>query len=374
MDKQWWSLPGTRRFLDRVVREVRNGRNVIVRVPDGTPRVRHALEEELRKHESLRFRHIAATDIDQPLAIALFSALRCRRGPDELATAATLASNLPDGDVIFVDGITCTSWPAWADFAHQYQHGCNARPEQRRAVFCFLVPGILAEEPREDVTLVVRECHDCFTRLDAMLLVEQLLPEDRSTRTVRQLAVSVAAELAGSDVHLAEALAKRGTSFIHDPLQVVASIANQMPWSTDEIKHRPRCCAWIESYDGRSRLRSTALHIASDIDSLRHRLWHGQIRVLYPFIEEQRLRFLSEVRDWLTLPVQTTFGVVDKAVDLEIGPMVYVLRNSRVPRPLWDALNVLNELRRDLAHMNPVNPSLLKNAAFVSMCRDSDDC
>lgn len=373
IEKHWWSLPGTRRFLDLLIHEVRAGRNLIVRAPDGTPGMRNAIEELLRRHDSLRFRHVAATEVEQPLAISLFSALRCRREPDELATANVLASHLPDGDVIFVDGITSLTWPAWADFAHEYQHGCNARPEHRRAVFCFLVPGIIAEEPREDVTLVVRECHNCFTRLDAMLFVEQLLPQDASTRTVRHLTVSVAAELAGTDVPLAAALATRGMSLIHDPLQVVASIASKMPWNADELTIRPRCCDWIESYDGRTRLRSTALHIARDIDALRHRLWHGQIRVLYPFIEEQRLRFLDQVRDWLTLPVQTTFGVIEKAIDLEIGPMVYVLRNSRIPRNVWDSLVVLNELRRDLAHMSPVNPSLLKNAAFVGMCRDTDD-
>lgn len=372
MDLRWWSLPGPRSFRDRVLSDLRDGKNVVVRLPEGTPDMRRFLEEGVLRYDSLRFRHVDASEIHGVIPLALFSTLRCSRGIDELQTAATLAANLPDGDVVFVNGIDADAWPAWAAFATQYQHGCNARPEHRRAMFCFAVSGPLNEEPKDDATLSVRECRECFSRLDAMLLIDQLLPGDRSNRTLRQVAVSVAAELAGTDADLALALARAGTDLVQDPIRIVSDVAARMSWRNADLTIDRRCCGWSESYDGVQRVRSTAASLRNDLATLRRRVWHGQIRILYPFIEEQRLRHIDRVSDWLTLPVQTTFGVVEHAIDLEIGPMVYVLRNTRLPKPTWDSLVLLNDLRRDLAHLSPVNPALLKSAPFVGMCRDAE--
>lgn len=368
MDDVWWSLPGPTRFFERIARDVGEGRNVVVRLADNLPDARKALEGHLRRSDHLRVRRFDATEIAGSPSAALFTSLRCPRGADELETPQTLAANLPQGDVVIVHGIEQPAWPFWRVFIDEYQHACNGRPENRRAVFCLLTRGPLDTEPRDDATLVIREFTHDFSLLDGMLLFDQLLPEDPGRQFLRRLTVSIAAELAGTDALTTRNILDEGLNVVRDPLAPVRKAARRDRWNGVQLDSRPRCCGWWEQFDHRCRPTSAALVARGDADAVVRRIWHGQIRVLYPFIEEQRLNLLPEVENYLPLPVKTTFGVVERAIDLELGPMTYVLRHTRLPQRVWDRLVTLKDLRHDLAHMKPVAGDVLKSPVFTSIC------
>jgi hypothetical protein len=92
---------------------------------------------------------------------------------------------------------------------------------------------------------------------------------------------------------------------------------------------------------------------------------------LYPFIEEQRVRLAPEVDRLIRFPVQTTFGTVDRALDLEIGQLVYFLRGRRVPNQTWDQLITLRNMRHHLAHLRPVPHRDLLSPEFPRLVRPS---
>ena len=76
--------------------------------------------------------------------------------------------------------------------------------------------------------------------------------------------------------------------------------------------------------------------------------------VLYPFIEEQRGKIVPQVRSYVRLPVETTYGRVDDPEDLEVGQLLYFLRGKKIEARLWRLLSILTEMRHALAHLEPV--------------------
>jgi hypothetical protein len=87
---------------------------------------------------------------------------------------------------------------------------------------------------------------------------------------------------------------------------------------------------------------------------VKRRVWRGQVAVLYPFIEEQRVKIVPQVRGYLRLPVETTYGRVDDPEDLEVGQLLYFLRGKNIHARLWRLLSILTDMRHALAHLEPV--------------------
>ena len=96
-----------------------------------------------------------------------------------------------------------------------------------------------------------------------------------------------------------------------------------------------------------------------DLDEIQHRIWRGQVTVLFAFVEEMRRRILPRVRSYLRLPVETTYGIVSDADDLEVGQLLYFLRGMRLPNKLWGQLKLLTDIRHSLAHLQPVSHETL---------------
>jgi hypothetical protein len=170
----------------------------------------------------------------------------------------------------------------------------------------------------------------------------------------RQLTLAVACELAGTDAALARALAELELRELLQPTEFLRAEAGRRGW--DAARAHRRC--WedglLDAVDGGEVVHAAALAVCGDDAELRRRVWRAEIRVLYPFIEELRLRLLSRLRPYLRLPVETTYGLVDDVYDLELGQLVHFLRGRNLPRELWRLLNVLAGMRHALAHLRPV--------------------
>ena len=62
------------------------------------------------------------------------------------------------------------------------------------------------------------------------------------------------------------------------------------------------------------------------VDGIERRLWHAQVTVLFPLIEEHRLRLVARLRPHLRVPFETPFGVITDPRDLEIGHLLHQIR------------------------------------------------
>ncbi|MFO0822574.1 MAG: hypothetical protein U0792_05545 [Gemmataceae bacterium] len=285
----------------------------------------------------------------------------------QLPGPAALAEAVHAGDVIWVDGLDAARWPVWARFLAQYQHACHAREEDRRGLFCVPLVGSLPAEPVADTALAVCRWGESLSRLDVMLHLDRLLPAAFPSPTLRRVAMAVATELGGADPQLGVRLATLGPDLLTDPVGILASHAAERGWTTADLK-RP---AWhggvVERLEGEERVNSAALAAGGDREGIQRRVWQGQVRVLYPFIEEQRVRLVQEVGRLIPLPVETTYGRVERAIDLEIGQLVHFLRGRRVPDQIWRQLVLLCDMRHSLAHLRPVPGRDLMSREFLGL-------
>ena len=367
MDAAWWALPGPSAFLADVVADIRRGLNVIVAPPPSSPVTEHVLEPLVRRFESLHFISIDSADIAFPISESLHERLGVQPTPGQLASPAHLAEALPDRNVIFVDGFSATNAQLWMDFLCQYQHGCNAKPAHKRSVFCVAMSAACCVEPKQDIVLSLRRFKANFHRIDGVLQIENFLPRDGRAAIERDLLVSVGAELAGCDGALAKAIAESGRNFLTSPIPVLRRYGESLGWGPAELEGDGLTKGIEEFFDGKRRWHSSALALRNDDAALLRRIWHGQIRVLFPFIEEQRIALSDVVEPFLSLPVDTVDGRAEHAIDLEVGQMLHHLRGRRLPPGTWDAIACLRDMRNDLAHLRPVDPALLQSAAFRRM-------
>lgn len=371
MDAAWWSLPGPRDFLETVVSDVRQGLNVIVTPPACCPVTERVLEPLFRRYESLHFVSLDSSEIAAPISEALHERLGVRPRAGQLANPAHLAEALPERQVVFVDGLDAANAPLWLDFLSQYQHACNGKPSHRRSVFCVAVSVSCGVEPKQDIVLSLKRFGAHFYRIDGVLQMETLLPRSGHAAVERDLLVSVGVELAGCDGRLAKTIAETGSSFLTAPLQVLRRYGDTLDWSSEDLDRGGLAKGCEEVFDGRQRWHSSALALRNDDAELLRRIWHGQIRVLFPFIEEQRIRLSGVVEPFLNLPVDTVNGRAEQAIDLEVGEMLYHLRAKRLPSGVWDTLRCLRDMRNDLAHLRPVDTALLRCSAFRRMASEA---
>jgi hypothetical protein len=335
--------------------------------------VRDAVEHHVRANDLWRWRPLDASTLpaDTPAALAatLHENLHCDPPLGQLPGPAALAGVIPDGDVMWVDNLDAGLWPVWARFLAQFQHACHAREEDRRGLFCVPLVGGLSAEPEADTALAVHRWGQSLARLDVMLFLDRLMPAAFPSLTLRLVALSVATELGGADPRLGARLAALGPDLLIDPVAVLADHAAERGWSASDLKRRPWHGGVVERLEGEERVNSAALVAAGDHEAVQRRVWQGQVRVLYPFIEEQRVRLIPEVGRFLQFPVETTYGTVERAIDLEIGQLVYFLRGRRVPDQTWSQLVVLCNMRHSLAHLRPVEVRDLMSPEFLHLDR-----
>jgi hypothetical protein len=275
-----------------------------------------------------------------------------------------LAEAIPAGDVVWIDNLDAGHWTVWSKFLSQFQHACHARDENSRGLFCVSVIGHLVAEPEPDTALRVHRWGSCVGRLDVMLHLDRLLPDAFPSRLTRQIALAVATELAGTDAALGRRLAATGHRVLDEYGAVLCAYAADRGWTATSVRDACWANGLCECFDGDERLHSAALIAVGDLDGVERRVWQGQVRVLYPFIEECRVRLAADVGSLLRLPVETTFGPVQRAIDLEIGQLVHFLRGCRVPERLWRQMILLREIRHALAHLRPIQSGVLTSEDF----------
>jgi hypothetical protein len=357
MDERWWQLPGPSQFLQRVAQDLSGGKNVLLALPALVPEgLRDALAGQVSRNDLLTWREVPAGLGDDSLAKLverLHEQFAPPEHPGEVLSAATLAAAPAfPGTVVWVEGMEGRVWPVWRDFLGQYQHACNGRAEWSRGLFCLPLSGPLAAEAVPDVALTVRRWRGVVGPLDLSLDLARLMDGRPENPLHRRLRVALALELAGPDAALARELARLDLLTLIEPQETLARVAVRRGWNGDG---KP---AWengmVDDFDGAEWVHAAVQAQRGDTAAVRRRVWRAEVGVLYPFLEEQRLRLIPQVRPYLRLPVETSYGTVRDASDLELGQLVYFLQGRKVPQPLWRVLTRLRDMRHELAHLRPV--------------------
>jgi hypothetical protein len=246
------------------------------------------------------------------------------------------------------------AWPVWREFLGAFQHACNAQAEWARGLFCVPLCGPLAAEAAGDVALTVRRWRGVVGPLDLSLDLARLVDDRPENPLHRKLRLALALELAGSDAALARELVRLELLTLIEPHQTLVQAALRRGWAGDGLAKAGWEDGVMDDFDGAEWVHPAVQAVRGDVAAVRRRVWRAEVGVLYPFVEEQRLRLVPQVRPFLRLPVETSYGPVEDAADLELGQLVYFLRGRKVPPPLWRVLTRLKDMRHALAHLEPV--------------------
>ena len=358
MEVNWWRVPGATRFVDTIFQELRSGKNVVASFPRHVPGgFREALAERVREIDVWRWRTINAAEFPSGGVAALLEGLHKRfvaaRQASDVCSALTLAQRLV-GTIVWVEDAAEHAWDTWTAFLDQYQHACQSCDLLDRSLFCLSAVGNPTPPPRADAALAVWRWQGRVDRLDMNLYIDRVLSSRFPHPLHHQVALSVVTELAGADAQLCQHLATQDLATIMAPFQCLKDFAVARGWTTASCEQPNWAEGTIDRVNGASMVHSAAIAARGDRVELRRRVWRGQVSVLYPFIEQQRINIIPLIRGYLRLPVETTYGKVDDAEDLEVGQLLYFLRGNRIPPRLWKLLSLLTEMRHALAHLQTV--------------------
>jgi len=365
MSDLWWRMPGPARYVAGALEQLHDGKNVVLCVPDHLPDglARAVVQAQPapwgRAWELLRVR---ASTNSTPVDL-LFR----RFAPDAAAATLRNAAALVREPqftrrLIWLERMSSTTWPAWKAFLEEYEHACRARLPDERSLFCIMLAGEpAASPPVAGVSLAVARWRGIASELDTLLYTSLVFPERPLTGVKRNVAVAVVAALALWDPHICDYLARQPLRTIFAPCESLRRFAHERGWEQPGGTNL-WCAGMVDTFADQERQHSAHLALCGQIDELNHRVWRGQMSVLYPMIEERRQQLLLELRDLLHVPFRTREGAqITQLHDLEIGHIEWQLaehrRNGR-PDPRLETtfrqVSALKTMRNHLAHLESV--------------------
>ena len=283
--RAWARLPGPMDLLDTVLEDLADRIAVLAGLPEDFPSGALTVEaSDLVKHRGLgRWEPVRSSEART------------------MAPADTLARRFKNGgagsSVLWVDTVgDDAAAKSWADHARRLAE----LPDTPR--LCIMMNAMCARLRR-------RLWREFVTPLDARALVERIGRRSGHSRAHSMLRSTVIAELAGSDLTLAERLS-------HESLKGM---------------------------------------IQAD-ESTRERIWRAQVSVLLPLVEGERQRLLDAYRTLWRLPHLRKDGKqIESLEDLEIGDMATQVRSIGLPNPERPRLRWLLRVRNALAHNEVVS-------------------
>jgi hypothetical protein len=395
MNPLWWQLPGPAAFLNLVDGDLRQGKSVVLALPEYAPTgLREALAGQVKKNDFWDWRQVSLQEnessSDDPVRLLSDRlALSIETAPNSLfknlpktfqPANRNLQSNpVPDvkalvdceafcGNVIWLEGLTERFWQNWQAFFDEYAQFCQNRCELERSLFCVPMVGTLTQQlPTETETLSIRRWHGVVDRLDMQLYISSQKAHSRVANTLeRNLIIAMGAEIAGTDPELANRLSKLPFNELLAPFETLKQVAKQRGWNEEQLSDPKWHLGMLDDIEGTPIVHAAVLAMQANRDQksqdeLRRRIWRGQVGVLFPFIEEQRVRLLEELHAFLEVPLETPFGTITEIHDLEIGHIDYLVKkNSPKSHKAEPLLKSLKEIRHTIAHLDPISATQLE--------------
>jgi hypothetical protein len=368
MQHLWWQLPGPNQFVSQVVQDVRDGMNVVLCLPEHVPgglayAIRSALDGgggwlwytlDIHGHDSVEPVHV------------LYSRFVPEAPSDAIRNAKTLSQEETfAGKILWLEGLTANSWPAWKAFLTDYEHACRARSLLERTLFCVPLTGMLAlDPPAENVCLSHHAWRGVVNHLDMLLFTSNLFQDRRMPALQKRVVTSIVTNLALWDPAVAERFTAEDLEHILHPVSILQEIARERGWHP--IADNPSPCLWsrgmVDLTEGEESVHSAALALADIQGTVIRRIWSAEVGVMLPFVEERRQEILAHIAGVLRVPFTTRFGeVISDVHDLEIGHIEsqLITNGIKVHPDIRRLIQRLREIRNCLSHLDPLTLDLL---------------
>ena len=365
MFEQWWQLPGPSRFVRRITTEMRDGRNIILCLPEvGAEGLYLAVRGELGEDTGTQWTLINAADEDCENPAEYFyqrfvpsAASSTIRNGRALALEDDLACCW-----FWITDVTPKVWCVWMKFLYEFEEACRARDEYERPLICIELRGEdAAILTTDEVCLAIVKYRGDVQETDALLYASELT-YDRNDASIRnRLRANLIARLALWDPALAVHLSRCEIGHLLRPADYLREYAEELGWTHERTKVPEWRSGMLNDFGGEQLVHSAALIHREQNRELECRIWSAQVAVLFPYVELERRKLLDEYGRRFTLPFVTPFGQVDKLYDLEIGHIhSQIMRDrSRFSQATRSHVRKLKDIRNAISHLEVLDPHLL---------------
>ena len=363
----WWShITGSKMVVLKVVEFLLAKSTVILEVPEDLP-WRQAMRRVIEKYfrdESHLMEHIVeiidAADECQGETPGRFllehysPSTEIRLGYRE-RSRKTIQDFIKENGVlknrvVWVKGLTGTQATDWMNFCREYNHG-----SLEDGLFVLEVHGNVAMQLSKWLNHI--RYLDSVTNYDVQLFNSFVLDTNASlTPDWKKYIATAIAVLCDADAEIAESMLQFGDLKSVSFKDIVAELADAPEYSK---RGANSASGHLFSY-----FRS------GDIGEIERRLWKAQVQVLFPLIEIERRAIIEKYFDVLQNALQDHYieqykKPVKFPIEVEFGTLCYMMKETvnyvYIPDRLdRERIHFLHDMRNDLAHARPCDPSRVK--------------
>lgn len=377
----WNRIPGPASFVRGIADHLRQGMNVVVLLPEG---VETDFAEAIRKEIDDTGFSWHSIDVDRldsgtPPIDHLFDRFLSDTPPDLLRNAHSLGQQEAfESRIICLRGPDSSAhWRPWKEFLVQYEVACRAQDVFERALFFVLLSGdAVHDPPPEDTLLAHHRWRGRVDSFDMLLYAAGLLGERYFSTLEKHLSISLCAQLALWDREVCRRLTQESFEQMIAPHEILADIARQRGWCDPDLDLERS--GWekgiVDEFDGRQQIHSAFLAEKRRYAELNMRIWSAQVKVLFPHMEEHRIRLLRRYEKRLRIPYVTARReTIDELLDLEIGHIDSQFRERvfEVEEDDRRLSSLLKKIRNDLAHLTVVELSTLRRVEEVEVRQEN---
>ena len=398
-------MPTVREWLSQVQADLRDGRSVVIVLPDGVDveLLRSAL---WNAQGDLYFEGIFLSQLDgaEPAA-AVERTLALGMGASAAPTVEHLVNRAGLPDVLFLDDFDELAEGAraqWLRFMMQWADVCHGRRFAHRGesevppVLCLvahaaMVPHAIALSDLTRVLLAVQVWWGLPTTLEMRLLCRLAFSHDGSS--LNRWQEYMIPSIAGPDLCLTNYMLAQEYHTGAELTEILRRFAVEKNWSDEELEDAWRHgSTWDESYGVQGRLwtypffqawtrgmlywtpeyglecHSAVLALLDRIEIVEHRVWRGQAQLMLPQIDEVRLALCVHFTNsygvdwpyrWLEPRIKEERQTVRQSpFSCQWGHLEFLLRECAAlqSESRWYSLvHYARRIRNDLSHYRSIS-------------------
>jgi len=193
-----------------------------------------------------------------------------------------------------------------------------------------------------------------ISKFDMIYFIDELLYNKINNTNKRNLISNIIANYSCWDFQLAKKfISQKNLKDIVYPDSILIKYANSYGWTKDTTENFYN--GNIKIWNGNKHIHSSYLLITDRYEEIRRRLWMAQVTVIYPLIEEHRIKIINKIKNWFDI-----YPFIKKEIndyyDIEIGHLCDIVKRINIKdKNLLTFLIFLKNLRNNLSHLKPIS-------------------
>ena len=410
LSKYLFELPQAKAFIERLVKDVNEGRSLLVLLPNYMdPSLIWSLVSGPLERQDLYLRTIRLADIPsgRPPVSAISDALNISWPSNDIPRTPVNLMNADDmPDIVLVKDLCMLSEAGqheWLEFLSDWDEASQSAIDQgrhpRQLVIIDSASELIPEPPMNSTNLYVHWWWGIPSILEMRLLCRLASNEDVTSPEAIWREHTLP-NLAGNDISLMGFLWDRVQLSQEELISDLCSFSDEQGWEietlrswgwpdsgSDDIKNiqnmaepdpswqrrpppppRQLRRLWAEGILSSSLEYGLECNIAAlaslgDQEAVRHRIWRGQVELISPILDRLRIEVCEALTDtrhgsyWKERAGQMADGTTDSLFNQEWGEIVYLLndvpefRGEKRERRL---ASVAHRIRNDLYHYETI--------------------